>query len=39
MAKDTNYCLAASLHTRDLNRVHRARRTIRAGTVSVNCFS
>jgi 4-(gamma-glutamylamino)butanal dehydrogenase len=39
LANDTNYGLAASLYTRDLNRAHRAARAIRAGTVSVNCFS
>lgn len=38
-ANDTNYGLAASLYTRDLNRAHRVARAIRAGTVSVNCFS
>jgi 4-(gamma-glutamylamino)butanal dehydrogenase len=35
----TNYGLAASLYTQDLNRAHRVSRAIRAGTVSVNCFS
>ena len=39
LANDTNYGLAASLYTRDLNTAHRAARAIRAGTVSVNCFS
>lgn len=39
MANDTNYGLAASLYTRDLNTAHRAARAIKAGTVSVNCFS
>jgi len=39
LANDTNYGLAASLYTQDLNRAHRATRAIRAGTVSVNCFS
>jgi gamma-glutamyl-gamma-aminobutyraldehyde dehydrogenase len=39
IANDTNYGLAASLYTRDLNTAHRAARAIRAGTVSVNCFS
>ena len=39
LANDTNYGLAASLYTQDLNRAHRVARAIRAGTVSVNCFS
>ena len=39
MANDTNYGLAASLYTRDLNTAHRVARALRAGTVSVNCFS
>jgi gamma-glutamyl-gamma-aminobutyraldehyde dehydrogenase len=39
IANDTNYGLAASLYTRDLSTAHRAARAIRAGTVSVNCFS
>jgi gamma-glutamyl-gamma-aminobutyraldehyde dehydrogenase len=39
IANETNYGLAASLYTRDLNTAHRAARAIKAGTVSVNCFS
>ena len=39
IANDTNCGLAASLYTRDLNTAHRVARAIRAGTVSVNCFS
>ena len=39
MANETNYGLAASLYTRDVNAAHRVARAIRAGTVSVNCFS
>ena len=39
IANDTNYGLAASLYTADLNTAHRVARAIRAGTVSVNCFS
>lgn len=39
VANDTNYGLAASLHTRDLTKAHRYARAIRAGVVSVNSFS
>ncbi len=39
IANDTNYGLAASLYTQDLNTAHRVAKAIRAGTVSVNCFS
>jgi len=39
IANDTNYGLAASLYTNDLNTAHRVARSIRAGTVSVNCYS
>ncbi len=39
LANETPYGLAASLYTCDLDRAHRAARAIRAGTVSVNCFS
>jgi gamma-glutamyl-gamma-aminobutyraldehyde dehydrogenase len=39
IANETSYGLAASLHTRDINRAHRVARAIRAGTVSVNCYS
>jgi gamma-glutamyl-gamma-aminobutyraldehyde dehydrogenase len=39
VANDTNYGLAASLHTRDLSKAHRYARAIRAGVVSVNNFS
>lgn len=39
LANDTSYGLAASLYTNDLNTAHRAARAIKAGTVSVNCFS
>ncbi|QDC01689.1 aldehyde dehydrogenase [Mesorhizobium sp. 8] len=39
VANDTNYGLAASLYTDDLNRAHRMAKSIRAGTVSVNCYS
>ncbi len=39
LANDTNYGLAASIYTSDLNTAHRVSAAIRAGTVSVNCFS
>lgn len=39
LANNTNYGLAASLYTSDIRRAHRVSRAIKAGTVSVNCFS
>lgn len=39
IANETNYGLAASLWTNDINTAHRVARAIKAGTVSVNCFS
>ena len=39
IANDTKYGLAASLYTNNLHVAHRVSRQIRAGTVSVNCFS
>jgi len=39
LANDTHYGLAASLYTDDLNAAHRIAKAIRAGTVSVNCYS
>jgi 4-(gamma-glutamylamino)butanal dehydrogenase len=39
LANDTVYGLAASLYTADIRRAHRVSSAIRAGTVSVNCFS
>jgi gamma-glutamyl-gamma-aminobutyraldehyde dehydrogenase len=39
IANDTKFGLAASLYTNDLHIAHKVSRKIRAGTVSVNCFS
>ena len=39
IANDTCYGLASSLWTSDLSAAHRISSAIRAGTVSVNCFS
>ncbi|WP_020410417.1 aldehyde dehydrogenase [Hahella ganghwensis] len=39
LANATDYGLAASVYTSDVRRAHRVSRAIRAGTVSVNCFS
>jgi 4-(gamma-glutamylamino)butanal dehydrogenase len=39
LANDTTYGLAASLWTRDIDAALRVSRSVRAGTVSVNCFS
>ncbi|NMF96910.1 aldehyde dehydrogenase [Aromatoleum toluolicum] len=39
IANDTCYGLAASLWSDDISTVHRMSKAIRAGTVSVNCFS
>jgi 4-(gamma-glutamylamino)butanal dehydrogenase len=39
IANDTKFGLAASLYTNNLHIAHRVSRQIRAGTVSVNCFS
>jgi len=39
LANDTDYGLAASLFTHDLDRAHRMARAVRAGTVAVNCYS
>lgn len=39
VANDTSYGLAASVYTDNLNVAHRLAKGIRAGTVSVNCFS
>jgi gamma-glutamyl-gamma-aminobutyraldehyde dehydrogenase len=39
IANDTKYGLAAQLYTNNLHVAHKVSRQIRAGTVSVNCFS
>ncbi len=39
IANDTEYGLQATLMSDDVNRVHRVSRMLRAGTVSVNCYS
>jgi gamma-glutamyl-gamma-aminobutyraldehyde dehydrogenase len=39
MANDTEYGLHASIWSNDINQVHRMSRAIRAGTISVNCYS
>jgi gamma-glutamyl-gamma-aminobutyraldehyde dehydrogenase len=39
VANDTPYGLASALYTDDLNRALRVAKSIRAGTVSVNCFA
>jgi gamma-glutamyl-gamma-aminobutyraldehyde dehydrogenase len=39
IANDTNYGLASSVYTSNLDAAHGVARAIRAGTVSVNCFS
>jgi gamma-glutamyl-gamma-aminobutyraldehyde dehydrogenase len=39
LANDTSFGLASSLYTDDLSSAHLIARSMRAGTVSVNCFS
>lgn len=39
LANDTPYGLTASLYTQNTSTAHRVARALRAGTVSVNCFS
>jgi gamma-glutamyl-gamma-aminobutyraldehyde dehydrogenase len=39
MANDTTYGLTASVYTQNLGTAHHVARALRAGTISVNCFS
>jgi gamma-glutamyl-gamma-aminobutyraldehyde dehydrogenase len=39
LANDTTYGLAASLYTDNVHAAHRIARALKAGTVSVNCYS
>ena len=39
IANDTSYGLASSVYTSNLDSAHGVARSIRAGTVSINCFS
>jgi gamma-glutamyl-gamma-aminobutyraldehyde dehydrogenase len=39
IANDTSYGLASSLYTDNINVAHKMARAIRAGTVSINCYS
>jgi gamma-glutamyl-gamma-aminobutyraldehyde dehydrogenase len=39
LANDTTYGLAASLYTDNVSTAHRVARALKAGTVSVNCYS
>jgi len=39
LANDTTYGLAASLYTDNVRTAHRVARALKAGTVSVNCYS
>lgn len=39
LANDTSYGLAASLWTSNIDAAHRIGRAVKAGTVSVNCYS
>jgi 4-(gamma-glutamylamino)butanal dehydrogenase len=38
LANDSSYGLAASIFTHDLDAAHRVARSVRAGTVTVNCY-
>jgi gamma-glutamyl-gamma-aminobutyraldehyde dehydrogenase len=39
VANDTSYGLAASIFTANIGKAHRMAKAIRAGTVSINCYS
>ena len=39
LANDSSYGLAASLYTENVHTAHRVARALKAGTVSVNCYS
>ncbi len=39
LANDTEYGLASSLYTTDLSKANRYARAIKAGVVSINCYS
>ena len=39
IANDTPYGLAASLHTDNVKTAHRVAKSIKAGTVTVNCYN
>jgi gamma-glutamyl-gamma-aminobutyraldehyde dehydrogenase len=39
IANDTNYGLASSVYTNNLDTAHKLARSLRAGTVSINCYS
>lgn len=39
LAHDTNYGLAAAVHTKNINRALRVSNTLKAGTVWVNCYN
>ena len=39
IANDTSYGLASSVYTNDLNVAHKVAKALRAGTVSINCYS
>ena len=39
IANDTSYGLASSLYTDNINTAHKVAKALRAGTVSINCYS